>query len=415
MSLPIVTLKNDEQWDCHQCGFCCRGSIVPLSKEDEERLRSQNWQDEPDYQKLRFMVPHRRAASSFRLAHRDDGTCVFLNEDGRCRIHAKFGLEAKPTTCRVFPMQLIPHEKHAVLTYRRACPSAAADRGTDAKQNLPLIKRLVKDGWLKAEPINPPALKSGESRDWKTIRAVLEIVGEVLRDERYPPVRRLVHALQFSHNMEAAKTRSLSNDKVVELAHTLAEWMPEESRPFFEERKSPTTISKVMFRLAALSCARLHPLYRQTATWSARAELVQTSWRCCRGTGQLPRFDNVFPAARFEELENPIGLKRPEIYIPLNRLIETSSESFLYAIANRAGWSVSDSIRGLALLFPIGMWMLRWSSCGREPTVDDMLNIVVALDRSQGYQPLSGPLQRWRLSMLSLNGELERLVVWYAR
>jgi lysine-N-methylase len=414
MPLPIVTLTNDEKWDCQQCGFCCRGSIVPLSKEDEERLRNQNWEEEPEYKTSRFMVPHRGAASSFRLAHRDDGTCVFLNEDGLCRIHVKFGLEAKPTTCRMFPMQLIPHEKHAVLTYRRACPSAGADQGTVAKHHLPLIKRMVKDGELKAEPIKPPALKYGESRDWTTIRSVLEIVGEVLRDERYPTVRRLVHALQFAHNMETAKTRSLSDDKIVELARTLADLMPEEAKPFFQERKSPKRISKVLFRLMAISCARLHPLFRQTATWHARVDLVRTSWKCYRGRGQLPSFDNAFPTATFEDLEKPLGLKTPEIYTPLNRLIETSSESFLYAIANRAGWSVTDSIRGLALLFPIGMWMLRWKSCDHEPTVDDMLNIVVALDRSQGYQPLSGTQQRRKLSILSLNGELERLVVWYA-
>ena len=44
-----------------------------------------------------------------------------------------------------------------------------------------------------------------------------------------------------------------------------------------------------------------------------------------------------------------------------------------------------------------------------------MIQIVVALDRGQGYAPLTGQLQRGRLKMLSGNGELERLVVWYAR
>lgn len=415
MLLPIVTLKTDEKWDCHQCGFCCRGSIVPLSREDEERLRSQKWDEQPEYQNTRITVPHRGAASSFRLAHRDDGTCVFLNEDGLCRIHAKFGLEAKPTTCRMFPMQLIPHEKHAVLTYRRACPSAGSDHGTMAKDRLPLIKQMVKDGRLKAEAIKPPMLKTGEPRDWKTIRIVLETVGGLLRDERYPPVRRLVHALQFAKNIDAAKSKLLTDNQIAELARTLAELMPEEAKPFFVDRQSPKGISKVLFRLMVLSCARLHPHFRQTANWSARAELVRTSWKCLRGQGQTPNYGNAFPRTTFEALEQPLGVKPPEIYIPLNRLIETTSESFLYALANRAGWSVTDSIRGLALLFPIGMWLLRWQSAGREPTVEDMLNIVVALDRSQGCQPLSSAQQRRKLSMLGLNGELERLVVWYAR
>ncbi len=415
MPLPIVTLKNDEKWDCHQCGFCCRGSIVPLSREDEERLRGQKWEELPEYQTTRLIVPHRGAGGLFRLAHRDDGTCVFLNQDGLCRIHTTFGLEAKPTTCQMFPMQLVPHEKHAVLTYRRACPSAGADRGTASKEHLPVVKQMVKDDRLKAEAIKPPLLKSGESRDWKSIRIVLETVGGLLRDERYPPVRRLVHALQFARNLDNAKSRHLSDHQIAELARTLAELMPEEAKPFFEERTSPKAMTNVLFRLMVLSCARLHPHFRPTTNWSARAELVRTSWKCVRGKGHTPDYGNAFPPATFEAIEQPLGVKAPEIYIPLNRLIETTSESFLYALANRGGWSVTDSIRGLALLFPIGMWMLRWQASHREPTVEDMLNIVVALDRSQGYQPLSGSQQRRKLAMLGRHGELERLVVWYAR
>ncbi|MEO8270771.1 MAG: YkgJ family cysteine cluster protein [Aureliella sp.] len=415
MPLPIVTLKNDERWDCHQCGFCCRGSSILLSVEDAERLRSQKWGEQPEYEKTRIMVPHRGAGSSLRLARRDDGTCIFLNEDGLCRIHAKFGLEAKPTMCRTFPMQLIPHEKHAVLTYRRACPSAAADRGTLANERVALIKQMVHDDCLKAEAIMPPLLKSGEQRNWKTIRIVLESVGELLRDGRYPPVRRVVHALQFASNIDAAKTRRLTDHQIAELARTLVELMPQVAKLFFEDRKSPTGISKVLFRLTAVSCARLHPLCRHEANWISRLDLAGTSWKCLRGSGKTPVLGNAFPAATFEYLEQPLGIKSPDVYLPLSRLIETTSESFLYALANRGRWSVTDSIRGLGLLFPIGMWLLRWQACHREPTMEDMLNIVVALDRSQGYQPLSGTQQRLKLAMLGFNGELERLVVWYAR
>ena len=73
-----------------------------------------------------------------------------------------------------------------------------------------------------------------------------------------------------------------------------------------------------------------------------------------------------------------------------------------------------ESIRGLVSLFPVGLWLLRWVSHGRNPTSEDMIQIVVALDRGQGFASLTGPLHRMRLQMLA-SGELERLVVWYAR
>jgi len=387
--------------------------LVPLTIEDANQLRSQNWEKHSGYENTPTMVPHRSAESKLRLAHRADGSCVFLKDDGLCLIHSKFGLEAKPTICRTFPMQLVPQDKHAVLTYRRACPTAAADRGLLVKDRVPGIRKLVKANRLKADPILPPLLKSGEKRDWKTIRVVLKTVGRILNDERFPPVRRVVHALQFAKNIDAAKSKRLDNQKMVELVGTLAEYAPDAAKPFFDERKSPKGISKAMFRLMAMSCVRLHPYCRHETNWATRFDMAKTSWKCFRGKGKMPDYGDAFPNSTFEALEQPIGIKPAEVYQPLSRLLETTSESFLYALANRNGWTVTDSIRGLALLFPMGLWLLRWQASNHEPTVEDMLNIVVALDRSQGYQPLCSRQQRMKLSMLGFNGELERLVVWY--
>lgn len=415
MSLPIVVLNREENWDCHQCGYCCRGSLVPLSREDVERLRSQKWDEQPEFRNTRIMVANRSSSSPFRLAHRSDGSCVFLGNNGLCRIHSQLGGHAKPTICQTFPLQLVPHEKQAVLTIRRACPSAAADLGSPTTHHLPFIKQLVREHRLKAESIPPPFMKWGESRNWKTVRSVLEAAGELLCDQRYPPVRRLVHALQFASLLERAKTKRLSDHQVVELAQTLVECVPEESKPFFDQRQIPKGYSKVLFRLMAVDCARLHPECRHQSKWSARFQLSKIAWKIVRGVGTTPLVDKKFPIVNFDEIEKPLGAMPPEIYLPLSRFIETTSSSFLYALADRRGWSVLQSIRGLALLFPVGLWLLRWLSQGRTPMVQDMLNIVVALDRSQGYEPLSGSLQRWRLSTLSANAELERLVVWYAQ
>ena len=415
MSLPIIVLDNHEKWDCHMCGMCCRGSLVPLSKADVERLRNQKWEEEPDYRNVRIMVRQRGKQNSFRLAHRPDGSCVFLGEDGLCRIHAKLGLEAKPTICQTFPLQLVPLEKHAVLTTRRACPSAAADLGSDVSKYLPSIKKLVAQERLRAEPIRPPQIKMGEARDWKTARVVLECAGKLLQDQRYPPVRRVVHALQYAALLSKAKTRSLTDQQIAELARTLAELAPEESKPFFSDRQPPKSYSKILFRLMAIDCARLHPECRHRRRWSSRFQLIDTAWRILHSSGSTPAIDKIYPVTKFDEFEKPFGAMSPEIYLPLARFMETTSASYLYALADRRGWSIVESIQSLALLFPVGLWLLRWLTHGRQPTPQDMLNIIVALDRSQGFAPLGGSLHRWRLATLSFNSELERLVVWYAR
>ncbi len=82
---------------------------------------------------------------------------------------------------------------------------------------------------------------------------------------------------------------------------------------------------------------------------------------------------------------------------------------------DRRDWSLVDSVRSLVAAFPIGLWLLRWAAHGREPTAQDMVQIVVALDRGNGFAPLTGPLQRWRLRLLATDNQLERLIVWFAR
>jgi hypothetical protein len=47
--------------------------------------------------------------------------------------------------------------------------------------------------------------------------------------------------------------------------------------------------------------------------------------------------------------------------------------------------------------------------------LDDVFDIVTALDRGQGYGPLSGAKQRQRLRVLLSLDEFPRLVAWYGR
>jgi Fe-S-cluster containining protein len=39
----------------------------------------------------------------YMLGKRDDGRCIFLTEENRCRLHEQFGPQAKPAMCQLFP------------------------------------------------------------------------------------------------------------------------------------------------------------------------------------------------------------------------------------------------------------------------------------------------------------------------
>lgn len=404
-----------ERWSCHQCGVCCRGSIVPLSAEDVARLKAQNWEQNPDFRGTPVMVRESWLGHDYRLAQREDGSCVFLMPNGLCRIHKELGFDAKPLVCRMFPLQVVPRDNVAYVTIRRACPSAAADKGQPVGEQLPFARQLAKERHLADEAPSPPPIKAGEARPWPIAKKLLQSLERLLIDERYPPVRRIVHALTVARLVDDAKTKSLSDERLADLFAVLEQNAPEESGRFFSDRQQPGSAASVLFRQTAAEYVRLHPAYSARPSWRERFKLMWAAFRFVRGRGELPRLHTTFPRATFEQLDEPLGVLDAAVYQPLARMLETSAVSWSYALANRRGWSIVESLRMLALAYPIGLWMLRWIAAGRAPTPDDMPNIITALDRGQGYGPLAGSKQRRRVQLMARLGDLERLVIWYGR
>jgi hypothetical protein len=243
----------------------------------------------------------------------------------------------------------------------------------------------------------------------------LQTFERILTDQRYPPVRRLVHALVVARLVENATTKSLPDDRLGELVSVLEQNAPGEVGNLFQDRKPPSGAGAVLFRQSAAEFVRLHPRFFARPSWRERWRLTWAAFRFVRGRGRLPHLHPSFPAATFEQLEQPLGALDPAISQPLARMIETTAISWSYALANRSGWSLVESVRMLALSYPIALWMLRWVAADRSPTPADIAEIITALDRGQGYAPLSGSKQRRRVQLLARLEDLERLVIWYGR
>ena len=303
MSLPMQPLPMVERWSCHQCGVCCRGSVVPLSEDDVARLQSQRWEEHADFRGTHVMLRQSWLGHEYRLAHRDDGSCVFLDPDGLCRIHKELGFDAKPLVCRMFPLQIVPRDNVAIVTLRRACPSAAADKGTAVADQLDFARQLARERHLADAPPEPPPIKPGERREWRVTRKLLLALERLLTDERYPPVRRLVHALIFCRLLEQAKTRPMTDERLAELFGVLEQNVTDEVGELFSERQPPSKAAAVLFRQTAAEFARLHPRLIARPSWQARWNLAWAAWKFVRGAGPLPPMPPAFPAATFEQLE----------------------------------------------------------------------------------------------------------------
>src|SRR5687767_14626337 len=109
MPLPVRSLPVLQHWDCHGCTDCCRQYLVGVTDEEQARITGQGWESDPAMKGVRLF---KRFGGWFSrkkaLNSRADGACVFLNEQGGCRIHAKFGSEGKPLPCRIYPFVLVP-------------------------------------------------------------------------------------------------------------------------------------------------------------------------------------------------------------------------------------------------------------------------------------------------------------------
>jgi len=415
MTLPLKTLPILERWDCHGCGICCRGAAVLLSEADLKRLREQLWEKHPDFHGKKTVVRAGLFDRRFRLAHRQDGTCVFQDADKRCRIHREFGYDAKPHVCRMAPLQMIPLENFVYVTLRRYCPSAAADNGRLLKEQLDEYRRLAVASDAVPEPPPPPRLTRRYRRPWKEAMAVAEVLDKFLLDERFPLVRRLVHGLEFCHLLDQCRLKKIQGPRLVELLAVLKSSAVEAASPFFEDRQPPRRTAYRWFRQIALEYLRMHPDYLPETSWRERGRIVHAALAYARGKGRVPCFRMSFPPATFAALERPLGVLPDGVLLPLTRYFERAVVSLRYAMFKGGRWSLTEGFQTLALGFPVALWMLRFACGPRPPEVQDAINVVMMLDRGETNASFVGFQHRWRTNSLMNDHQLSRLAAWYAR
>ncbi len=123
----------------------------------------------------------------------------------------------------------------------------------------------------------------------------------------------------------------------------------------------------------------------------------------------MPSFHPQFPRLEIDQLERPLGPLPVEVVRPLERFFEAQilCKRFLFNSPRR---SLVEGYRCLAFTYPMALWLLRWLTAERTIDVDDMVNIVVALERG-----LSLGAIRPAASYLAESGELERTIAWYGR
>src|SRR5437763_13239934 len=173
MSWPVRHLPVIQNWDCHACGQCCHEYAVHVTDAERQRILAQGWETDPALRGVPLFVRISRwwQKPRYRLNSRGaDEACVFLDERGHCRIHAKFGGPAKPLACQIYPYVLVPAGDHWRVGVRFACPSAADNLGRPLKDQAADLrafgKALEERESLSDRKVEAPPLQLGQRVSW---------------------------------------------------------------------------------------------------------------------------------------------------------------------------------------------------------------------------------------------------------
>jgi lysine-N-methylase len=420
---PPLDLPTIQNWNCHNCGGCCRQHAIEVTAAERERILSQNWD-------AAGQLPHNRPilvkmgpfpwSKRYQLGHQADGACVFLDERGLCRIHAKFGEAAKPLACRIYPYAFHPAGKKITVSLRFSCPSVTANRGrpvAEQRDELKTLERLVvPDG---AEDIPPPEISPGHTLDWTDTLKIVDRLERQIVEGTGSVAFRLISALQLVDLLGQSRFEKIRGPRLAEFLEIISAASTGEMPADPSAIAEPSPVGRIQFRLLCAQYARRDTLADRDAGWRGRWQLFRAALRFTRGKGLVPPLQPAFSPVPFADLESSFGPLPPDAEEMLIRYLRVKLHGLHFC--GRAYYHVPlvEGFQSLALVVPVVMWLARWlaaSRGGRQLELDDVSQALNIADHHHGYSPVFGQAGfRGRVRLLARLNDISKLAAWYGR
>ncbi len=418
ISLTLPTIQN---WSCHNCGGCCRQHAIEVTEEERQRILSQGWTTNdgtPTGDALFEWHAGPPWAKRYRLAHQADGACVFLNELGLCRIHAKFGEAAKPLACRIYPYAFHPAGKQVTVSLRFSCPSVVANRGCSMKQNADEIKQLARAVVPEGhERTPPPALSARERLDWPDLLRIIDAIDATLALTDVPIPIKLQRAIFWLNLVEQSRFDKLSGARLTEFLDIIRQAATEEI-PLVQTAECPSPLARMQFRLLTAQYARKDTAADLSAGWRGRWKLFRAATKFARGIGNVPPLQPIFREVPFEALEQPFGFPAEceELWA---RYFRVKVQGLHFCGPAYYDVPLVEGFQSLALIFPATQLIARWLAASQnraQLTTEDVSQALTISDHHHGYSPIFGSFGfRKRVRTLAQMSEIHRLIRWYSQ
>jgi len=414
LKLELPTLQS---WSCHNCSGCCRQHAIEVTEEERQRILDQNW-TAADGVTGPVVVPmggiFRRG---HRLAHQADGACVFLDEKGLCRIHARFGEAAKPLACRIYPFAFHPTAKGVTVSLRFSCPSVVANKGKPVQDRrgelLGLAKAVVPEQLV--EPL-PPRISTKESVDWKDFARFVAALDAGFAETGTPFVQKLWRTLTWIDLIGQAQFGALKGNRIGEFLDLIVQSARMDVAELPTVLASPSKLNAMQFRLLVGQYAR-KDTFAADRSLRGRLRMLRASWSFARGKGNLPALQEGFREVPFAAVESVAGTLAPDAEEIFTRYFRVKIQGLHFCGPAYYDVPLVEGFQSLALVFPAVMWLSRWLAASAERgefTTDDVARALAVADHHHGYSPLFGSRAfRRRVRLLAAAGDIAKLCLQY--
>ncbi len=402
-----------QKYSCHGCGDCCRDFTVQLRKRDVQKLESQGWAErigEDVTQEFRGQIY---------LKRRQDGSCIFLREDGLCRVHAEHGFSEKPVACQVFPFNLAPGENSLRVGVNFLCRSVQRNVGAgllDHRKDLRRFADVIPE--LNRPAPEAPLARGIDPADEQETDAVIESLDGWLQSEDFSMATRLDGLAFVIQSLGDAKLENVRGSRFVELVEMLVGVLPEELAllPVQEpsRRQSSLLRQAVFTRTEDPRIESKHGRFRTSIDQLIRSRKMR------RGRGFTPFLTS--------ELPQDVDFRRIDGVAPFTESpdCEQISELFLrYARATLIGrrtwgsayygWSLIDGLQAMVLNLACAVWVSNLCSAADDRPfcrLEDVQRGIGRVDRHVGRAPWLGTsVERLRQGYLRIDDGLRRIII----
>ncbi len=420
MPFPVRQLPVVQNWDCHVCGNCCKEYVVTVTDEERQRIEAQGWDKDPLIGgRPLFKKSGPPWARRYTLNRREDGSCIFLSENGRCRVHERFGYETKPLPCRLFPFVLVPAGDHWRVGMRFACPSAADNKGRAVAGHDATLRQFAleldrREGLSEKGPMLPPVLQGRTRIDWPDLfRFVTALLG-LVRDQKDRLERRLRKCLALAELCRQADFDEVKGSRLGEFLQIVTSSLDETVPADPGTVPPPGWVGRILFRQAVAVFTRKDQGPDRGVARHGRLALLAAAWRFARGKGDVPRLHEKMPHTTFEQVEAAAGSLPPEAEEILERYYTVKIESLQFCGGANFNLPFWEGLEMLLLTYPI----LRWAARGMtdRPPAEALSRALTIVDDHFGYnRVLRAQRQRVSFALLARTGELRKLTAWYGR